>query len=79
MRSLMIKITALRGYHAAGVAQGIKQVFVQAFVAEPAVEQFDQTVLHRLAWRDEMPFDLAIPAPLEDGVRGQLGAGGQLP
>ena len=38
MWSLMIIVTAPRRYHAAGVAQGVKQVFVQALVAEPAVE-----------------------------------------
>jgi len=35
----MIIVTAPRRNHAAGVAQGVKQVFVQALVAEPTVER----------------------------------------
>lgn len=51
-----------------------KQGLVQKLVSHPAVEAFVETVLHRLAWRDVMLFDFVLGAPLQDCVRGQLGA-----
>jgi hypothetical protein len=51
-----------------------EQVFVQAFVAQPAVEAFNKTVLHRLAGRDVVPLDPELFLPSQHGVRGELGA-----
>lgn len=50
--------------HAAGL--------IEAFVAQPAIDAFDEAVLHRFAGRDLVPFDAPFILPLEDGVRGQF-------
>ena len=44
--------------------------FVEKLVAHPAVAAFDKAVLHRLTWRDIVPFDLGIGAPFQNGVSG---------
>ena len=78
MGTVSVVIVAPCGNQMAGMAQGIEQVLVQAFVAHPAIEAFHKTILHRLAsrWkrafgttRDVMPLDLTIFLPLEDGIR----------
>jgi len=51
-----------------------KQVLVEAFVAQPAVEAFDKAVLHRLAGRDVVPLDSKLLLPGQDRIRGELGA-----
>ena len=56
-----------------GLCQVAEQRLVQELVPHPAVEAFDETVLHRLARRDVVPFDLVLGAPLQDRVRGQFG------
>src|SRR5215475_10567751 len=58
----------------AGLGEIGEQVLVEAFVAQPAVERFDEAVLARLAGRDVVPFDAMVLLPAEDGTRGQLGA-----
>jgi hypothetical protein len=40
-----------------------EHMFVQAFVAEAAVEAFDEGVLLWLAWRDVVPLDAAFLLP----------------
>ena len=50
------------------VFQGVEQVFVQAFISQPAIEALDKSVLHRLAGRDVMPTDAARFAPFQNGV-----------
>src|SRR6185312_964865 len=51
-----------------------EQVLVEALVAQPAVEALDEAILHRLAWCNVVPFDVAFLLPGQDGVRGELGA-----
>ena len=51
-----------------------KQALVEKLVAHATVEGFDVAVLHRLAGRDVVPFDLMLFAPAQDRVRGELGA-----
>src|SRR6185312_11254157 len=51
-----------------------KQAFIEKLVAHPAIEGFDVAVLHRLAWRNVVPFELMLLAPAQDCVRGELGA-----
>lgn len=46
---------------------------VQALRPE-ATLKIEITILHRLVWRDVVPFDPVILRPYEDGVRGELGA-----
>ena len=45
----------------AGFVEIGEQMFVQALVAQSAVEAFDKAVLHRLAGRGVMPLDPALP------------------
>jgi hypothetical protein len=40
-----------------GLAERREQVLVQALVAEPAIEAFDEGVLRRFARRDVVPFE----------------------
>ena len=56
----------------AGMTEAFEEVFVQAFIPQPAVEAFDEAVLHRLAGGDEVPGHAAFPAPSEHGVGGKL-------
>ena len=56
------------------VVQGREQGFIQAFVAQFALEALDKPVLHRLARRNVMPRDLPVLSPLEDGHTGQFRA-----
>lgn len=59
----------------ASLVQIGEQVFVEALVAQPAVEAFDKTVLHRLAGRDVVPLlDPEFLLPGQDRIRGELGA-----
>lgn len=74
MRPVVIVVGAPCRNHATGMAQRREQVFVEAFLAHPSVEAFDQTVLHWFSRRDVMPADLAIFLPFEDRVAGQFGA-----
>src|SRR5215813_905346 len=54
--------------------QATERVLVKAFVAEAAVEAFDEGVLHRLAGRDVMPTDAAVLLPAQHDVGGELAA-----
>ena len=74
MRAVVIVVVAPCRNQLAGMAQPGEEVLVQAFVAEPAVEALHEAVLHGLARRDVVPLDMALLLPLQDGVRGQLGA-----
>ena len=51
-----------------GMAVIVKQVFVQAFIAQASVEALDEAVLHRLAGLDVMPFDPAVLTPFQNRV-----------
>jgi hypothetical protein len=37
-----------------------EQVFIEALLAHPSVEAFDETVLHGLSRRDVVPADVAV-------------------
>ena len=74
MRAAVIVVVAPCRNQMAGMAQVWEQVLVQAFIPQAAIEAFHEAVLHRLAWRDVMPFHTAIFLPFEHGVRRQLGA-----
>ncbi|SSP03799.1 Uncharacterised protein [Acinetobacter baumannii] len=56
----------------AGLGQGGEDLLVQALVAEPAVEAFDEAILLRLARRDVMPGHAGAVGPLEDRPAGHL-------
>ena len=44
----VVVVIAPEGQRLAGVGEGIEDLFIQAFVAQAAVEAFDQTVLLRM-------------------------------
>ena len=48
-----------------GLGERGEDFFVQALVAESAVEAFDEGVLGRLAGRDVMPFQAGLVRPLD--------------
>ena len=51
-----------------------EDVFVEAFVAQAAIEGLDEGILYRLAGRDVVPLDAGLFDPPQHGVAGQLGA-----
>ncbi len=51
-----------------------EQRLVEALVPEAPVEALDEAVLHRLARRDVVPFDLPLLGPSEDRAGGELRA-----
>jgi hypothetical protein len=57
-----------------GLLQGGEQGLIEAFVAQPAVERFDEAVLRRFAGCDVVPFDAVLLLPAEHGVRSELAA-----
>lgn len=74
MRAMVVVVVAPCRNQMAGMAQSREQVLVRAFVPQTAIEALDQAVLHRLARRDVMPFDLAFLLPFQHRVRVQLGS-----
>ena len=50
-----------------------EDVLVEALVTEPAVEAFDEGILHRLARGDVVPLDAPLGRPAQHGIAGQLG------
>ena len=74
MRAVMVVVVAPCRNQMAGMAQGREQVLVEALIAEPTVEALNQAILHGLARRNVVPFDLAILLPCEHGIRRQFGS-----
>ena len=58
----------------AGLGEIGEQVLVEAFVAQPAVEQLDEAVLGRLSRRDVVPLDALVLLPAKDCPLRQFGA-----
>ena len=74
MRSDVVVVISPQTELSPSVSEAPEHLLVQAFIAQPAVEAFHEAILHRLSRGDVMPFDPALGAPAEDGVRGQLGS-----
>lgn len=51
-----------------------EEPLVEALIAQPTVKALHEAVLHGLAGRDVVPFDMPVFLPCQDGIRGQLGA-----
>ena len=58
----------------AGMGDVAEQGLVQKLVPHPAVEAFDEPVLHRLARRNVMPLNLTGGLPRQHRLTGHLGA-----
>ena len=57
-----------------GVSECIEHFFIQALVAQLAVEALDKAVLLRLSWCDVVPGDAGLILPFEDGATSQFSA-----
>lgn len=57
MRAVVIEVNAPCRHQIAGMTQAIEQVLVQAFITHPAIEAFDEAILHRIANRAESGYD----------------------
>src|SRR5256886_4951032 len=62
------------GQSRSGMRERAEQRLVQQFVAQSAVEAFDERVLRRFAGRDVMPVDPGLLAPAQDRHARELGA-----
>lgn len=51
-----------------GMGVAGEQVLVQGPVPQPCIEAFDETIPHRLAGGDVVPFDLPVLLPRQHGV-----------
>jgi hypothetical protein len=51
------------GQHGPRLRQGGKQRLIQALIAQPSVEAFDERILGRLARRNVVPFHLPLLRP----------------
>ena len=67
-------VVAPEGQLAAGSGEAVKDLRVEAFVAQTAVKAFDVAVLLRLAGVDAVPLDAVIGGPFQDRLAGELGA-----
>ena len=56
------------------ICQCTEPTGVQTFIAEPAIEAFHMTVLHRLSWLYMNQVDLLLLAPAQDVAAGQFRA-----
>ena len=59
---------------AAGFSQGGEPVLIEAFVAELAVEAFDERILCGFAWGGEVQLHAVLPRPVVQDFAGELGA-----
>jgi hypothetical protein len=63
MRPDVVVVVSPDGQLAAGIGQAVEDLFVQAFVAQAAVERLDVAVLLWLARVDVVPFDAVLVGP----------------
>lgn len=54
-----------------------EEMFIQAFIPQPAIEALHKAILHRLSGHDVVPFDLTLLLPLQHGVGGQFRSTGK--
>ena len=57
---------------APGITETVEEMLIEALVAQPAVEAFDEGVLCRLSRRDVVPLDAGLTDPSQDRMTGQL-------
>lgn len=74
MGALLVVVLLPFGDLGPDMSQRRERCFVEALVAEAAIEAFNETVLQRLSRRAVMPFDMCLLAPPENRHRGQFGA-----
>jgi len=74
MRPHLVIILLPGGQHGARLGQRGEQCLVQAFIPQPTVEAFHESILLRLAGCDVVPLDAPVLGPLQDRHARQLGA-----
>lgn len=63
MRLDVVLVVSLDDQPAPGIGQAFEYLFVEALVAQAAVEALDESVLLRFAWIDVVPFDTVLVGP----------------
>ena len=73
MRPDIVVVVTPESELATGIGQAVKDLFVEAFVAQAAVEALDKAILLRLAGINVVPLDTIFGCPFQDGLAGKLG------
>ncbi len=73
MRPFVVVVMAPCSDEMFGQRQGCKPMHVEAFIAKPSVEAFDESVLHRFAGFDVLHFDILLSGPLHEMQACKLG------
>jgi hypothetical protein len=74
MRPDGVVVVPPEGQLPAGICQAVEDLLVEAFVAQAAVEAFDEGVLLRLSGIDVVPLDTVFLRPFQDCLARELGA-----
>ncbi len=72
MRPDLVVVVSPKGQLAPCIVQAVEHLLVQEFVAQAAVEAFDEGVLLGLARVDIMPVDIVVVRPFQDRPTGEL-------
>ena len=72
MGSLDVVVPAPCRDQAASMAQGVEDVFIQAFIPEASIKTLHKAILHRFPRRNVMPLNLAVLLPLKDRIGGEF-------
>lgn len=73
MRPLVIVVMSPCSDEMFGQGQGCKPMDIEAFIAKPTVEAFDENVLDRFAGFDVLHFDILLSSPLHEMHACKLG------
>lgn len=68
MGSLVVVVTTPCCNQAASMAQGIEDMFIQAFIPEAFIKTLHEAVLHRFPRGNVVPLDLVVLLPFEDRI-----------
>ena len=63
----MVVVVSPATKHLPGMGETVEHFLIEAFVAELAIEAFDEAILLRLARRDIVPGDAGLVLPFQDG------------
>jgi len=74
VRAVTVEVSDPAGEDGAGVVEAEEHGFIQEFVPQPSLEALADPVLHRPAWRDEVPSHLVLVHPSQHRIRGELGS-----
>ena len=74
MRPDVVVVIAPERQLLAGIREAVEDLLIQTFIAQAAVEAFDQPILLRFARVDVVPGHAGIARPFEDRRAGELGA-----